>query len=165
MPLEHLMVLPACWASVCGQAVEKSPTCGIAVLRRSSRIYFGVAFLVFTCYMLEILYKWTILCKKKNAFSFSFHIFQKLVEKQTCSKDSLCPKDHMLGCFLSKMGSFLGPFHCPGAPGPSKVQEAVNTIRCDQFSEIGTIACGFYNFHTDQIYTDLGYFYQRYVAV
>ncbi|PIO40930.1 hypothetical protein AB205_0103940, partial [Aquarana catesbeiana] len=127
MLLIHLMVLPACWASLCGQAVKKSHTCGIIILRRSSRIIVG---------------------KNDNIKNLTMHLTK------------------YLGMSTFKKGVIWGVFVLSWLVRVARNEIGHQYIKCDQFFMICTIACRLYNFYKDQIIsTNLGYFYQRYVAV
>ncbi|PIO40931.1 hypothetical protein AB205_0103940, partial [Aquarana catesbeiana] len=148
MLLIHLMVLPACWASLCGQAVKKSHTCGIIILRRSSRMYFGASFVVYTCHVRKITYYAPIVGKNDNIKNLTMHLTK------------------YLGMSTFKKGVIWGVFVLSWLVRVARNEIGHQYIKCDQFFMICTIACRLYNFYKDQIIsTNLGYFYQRYVAV
>ena len=129
MSLEHLLVFLAYWGSVCGQAVKKSHICGIAILRRSSRMYFGVSFLLCTGYVLAISYKWTTL-RKKIAFSFFFHIFQKCLEKNEPFKTLIMPHRLYMGVLAFQNGVILWAFPLSRCSRAFKSVIGSQQVRC-----------------------------------
>ena len=71
-----------------------------------------------------------------------------------------------LGMSTFQKGVMWGVFVVPWLVRVSRNEIGRQYIKCDQFSMIGTISCRLNNFHKHQIiFTYLGYFYQRYVAV
>ena len=72
-------------------------------------MYFGVSFLLCTCYVLEISYKLTTLCKTKCVFIF-FPRFAKIVEKKDMFKILNMPPRLCVGVLAFQNGVILWGF-------------------------------------------------------
>ena len=78
-------------------------------------------------------------------------ILQRIVGKNDNFKKLTMPLSKYLGMSYFQKGVIWGVFVLFWHVRVSRTEIGRQYFRCDQFSDIGTIACGLYNFYKDQI--------------